>query len=66
MQIERILVWLVGLVAIAVSVAAYAMPIGPLPVDPAIAVLGALVALPLLFVFGRLLLNLRGGSRGWS
>lgn len=66
MAIERWLVWLVGLAAVAASVAAYATPGLRFPADPVLAALVGVVALPFLFVFGRLLLALRGGTRGWS
>lgn len=66
MQIERSLVWLVALVTVAASVLAYAMPGVQLPAVPVLAVLVGVAALPLLFVFGRLILDLRNGRRGWS
>lgn len=66
MQIERSLVWLVGLVAVVASIAVAAVPIERLPSDVVVAALAAVVVLPLLFVFGRLLLALRSDSRGWS
>jgi hypothetical protein len=80
-QTERLLVWLVGLVAIAASVLAYAVPVEALLAEVEVEILiwslGGLVALPFLVVYGRALLGRvvgggrrggRGGSggRGWT
>jgi hypothetical protein len=66
MAFERLLVWLVGFAAVALSVAAYLRPDVRFPADPVLAVLVGVVALPALVVVAGRLLSMRGGRRGSS
>ncbi|WP_336135141.1 hypothetical protein [Natronomonas amylolytica] len=64
MNAERLLVWVVGILACVGSASVYAGVSRPESTDLLLA-LGALVALPLAVVFGRFLLSFRPVKRGW-
>lgn len=63
MNVERIAVWLLALVACAVAVVVGGLPRPDSPLW--LLALALLAALPLAFVFARLLSTFRPANRGW-